>query len=375
MSESNQAKIDAMRARMASLEQATKSPTFCTAKWLQSTILLYSGNTHSCHHPVPHKVPLDELIDNPSALHNTQHKKHARAQMLNGERPKECQYCWNIEDLPGDHISDRTYKSTDVDWSMPFVDRIVEAGANGNIDPSYVEVAFDNTCNFKCAYCSPDVSSKWMEEIDQFGPYPTSMQTNNLEWLKQSGRLPIPQREPNAYIDAFWQWWPTVREKLQTFRITGGEPLLSKHTWKLLEDIEKNPRPDLSFAINTNMGVPKLFINKLIDKHNRLDGKLKTFDVFTSAEAAGPQAEYIRYGMNYATFMSNVQRFLAETAPTSRINFMITFNALSITSFDSFLMDIYNLRCQFNETDSFNRIPMMINYLRWPTFQNVQYCR
>ena len=27
------------------------SPTFCAAKWLQSTILLYNGETHSCHHP------------------------------------------------------------------------------------------------------------------------------------------------------------------------------------------------------------------------------------------------------------------------------------------------------------------------------------
>jgi hypothetical protein len=70
--------------------------------------------------------------------------------------------------------------------------------------------------------------------------------------------------------------------------------------------------------------------------------------------------------------MGNVRRFPTETDPTSRINFMITFNALSITSFDRFLMDIYDLRCEFNEADSFNRIPMMINYLRWPSFQNVQ---
>ena len=38
--------------------------------------------------------------------------------------------------------------------------------------------------------------------------------------------------------------------------MTGGEPLLSKHTMRVLEWIIANPRPDLSLAINTNLVVP-----------------------------------------------------------------------------------------------------------------------
>ena len=370
MKNANQQNIDRMRDGMRAMEQKF-SPTMCAAKWLQSTIMLYNGHTHSCHHPTAHKVPLEELADNPSALHNTMHKKLARQEMLNGERPSECQYCWNIEDLPGDHMSDRTYKSTSP-WSVPFLERIEDAGAFGNIDPTYVEVAFDTTCNFKCAYCSPDVSSKWMEEIEQHGAYKTSHPLHNVEWLRDLGRIPIPQREVNPYVEAFWKWWPDVREKLKVFRITGGEPLLSKHTWTLLDDIEANARPDLSFAINTNMGVPDQFITKLIETHNRVLPKLKEFSVFTSAEAAGPQAEYIRFGMDYNKFMGNVRRFLTNTDPHCQLNFMITFNALSVTTFDRFLLDIYDLRCEFNEANSFNRVPMMINYLRWPSFQDVR---
>ena len=40
--------------------------------------------------------------------------------------------------------------------------------------------------------------------------------------------MPIPQREPNPYTDAFWKWWPELYRDLHTFRITGGEPLLQK---------------------------------------------------------------------------------------------------------------------------------------------------
>ena len=47
------------------------SPTFCFAKWHHSTIYLQLGQTHSCYHPPPHEIKLDEIKVNPSALHNT----------------------------------------------------------------------------------------------------------------------------------------------------------------------------------------------------------------------------------------------------------------------------------------------------------------
>ena len=51
---------------------------FCLAKWTQVTIHLLNGTTHSCHHPIPHKIPLEEIKNNPKALHNTNFKKQQR---------------------------------------------------------------------------------------------------------------------------------------------------------------------------------------------------------------------------------------------------------------------------------------------------------
>ena len=65
---------------------------FCLAKWTQVTMHLHNGTTHSCHHPSPHKVPLDEIERNYTALHNSNTKKYARKEMLTGKRPKECGY-------------------------------------------------------------------------------------------------------------------------------------------------------------------------------------------------------------------------------------------------------------------------------------------
>jgi pyruvate-formate lyase-activating enzyme len=369
---SNQLHIDNMLERMADVETQSGSNTMCLAKWMQSTVYLMNGHTHSCHHPSVHKIPISEIKRKPSALHNTEHKMKVREEMLAGQRPKECQYCWNIENLPGKHISDRTYKSA-WSWAYPNLQQIIESKNGADIVPSYLEVAFDNTCNLKCMYCTPDISSKWMEESQKYGPYPnTTYNVGDVQWLKQIGKMPIPSREDNPYVDAFWEWWPELYKSLHTFRITGGEPLLSKNTWRVLEEIKNNPRPDLTLAINTNMQVPDELLDRLIGYYNDIAPNIKSFDVYTSCEAHGNQAEYIRTGLQYDSFMDNIKRFLNNTGEHSRVHLMITFNILSLSTFDLFLNDILDLRSTYNETAAFNRMPMMISYLRWPQFQDVR---
>ena len=87
------------------------SNSFCAAKWYNATIWLGSGMTTSCHHPPAHLVNLDDVLKNPKALHNTPQKKEDRRMMLNSERPPGCEYCWKIEDIGRDNISDRVYKT------------------------------------------------------------------------------------------------------------------------------------------------------------------------------------------------------------------------------------------------------------------------
>ena len=76
--------------------------------------------------------------------------------MLNGERPKECDYCWRIEDGNGEGLSDRHHKSLS-DFSFNKHDEIAQlTGDEDDIYPTYLEISFSNVCNFKCSYCGPD---------------------------------------------------------------------------------------------------------------------------------------------------------------------------------------------------------------------------
>ena len=345
-------------------------PGMCLAKWKQVTVHLSTGHTHSCHHPKTHLIPVEEISIDPSALHNTSYKKEMRRQMLNGERPSECQYCWNVEDKTNqlEIFSDRILKSADP-YCLDFKDEVIAAGWQHNINPSYLEVSFSYGCNFKCSYCSPEISSKWMEEIQQHGPYPTSRQFNNIEWFKADNKMPIPEREENPFVEAFWKWWPSLYPSLHTFRITGGEPLMTKHTFKVLDYIIKNPNTQLELAINSNLGVPDKLFDDFLKKIKIIEQNrsVKKITIFTSCEAYGKKAEYIRHGLNYDKWLSNCELLLKEM-PQVELVLMSTYNALSVTTYTKFLEDWLMLKKKYAVIQGPNRrrIDISIPYLRNP---------
>jgi len=146
-----------------------KSDSFCGAKWYNATIWLGSGQTTSCHHPLPHAIDVSELKTNPKALHNTTKKKMEREQMQKGERPAGCEYCWKIEDIGRDNISDRVYKT--VIYSDEDLAYAYRTPAREDIDLQTLEIAFDRTCQFACSYCNPAFSSTWVKDIRTNGAY------------------------------------------------------------------------------------------------------------------------------------------------------------------------------------------------------------
>ena len=354
------------------------SSSFCLAKWLQVTLHLQNGTNHSCHHPRLHKIPLELLKQNPSVLHNTPYKKEQRKKMLQGVRPEECSYCWNIEDSSEKSISDRIIKSSD-DWAFPYASSIDKTDEEQNIIPTYLEVSFSNECNFKCAYCSPTISSAIYAEALQKGPIATHNPLYDIEHLKKEGMLPYKVNQTNPYVEAFWKWFPDISKKLNVFRITGGEPLLGSNTFKVLDYLIENPLPHINFSINSNLGIPQkkfeLFLKKIKliinNKH------VKSFKLYTSVDTHGEQAEYLRYGMEYKLLMKRIGLYLEEV--NSPVIIMTTFNILSIPQFDKLVLDIFLLRKQYdknvdiNNTDPENEfIYHDISYLQHPELFSVK---
>ena len=338
----------------------TLSPSFCAAKWYNATIWLGSGMTTSCHHPPAHLVDRDRVQANPALLHNTDQKKDDRRKMLAGERPQGCEYCWKIEDMGRDAVSDRVYKSKI--YPIEALHEAFDTAPHADVNLRTLEIAFDRTCQFACSYCNPAFSTTWVRDIRNNGPYNNLVSDgrNHFTHTHDNAQL-FKITEANPYIDAFFAWWERdLHHTLQELRITGGEPLMSAHTWRLIDWFKTNAGTSSTrLAINSNLGTD-VDIDRLLDSTTGM-----AIDVYTSNEAIATQAEYIRDGLVWEDWANNVERLL-HSGQFRGIHVMCTINALCLSTLGQLLECIVNWKLEYGR----DAISFTLNILRFPSFQS-----
>ena len=283
------------------------------------------AQSHSCFHCPQRHLSLDE------DLHNTKQKMEQRKLMLEGERPAECFYCWNVEDSGS--ISPRIALTPIYTEMEP---DIIETTARLKWDepvyPKYLEMSFSNKCQMKCSYCSTQNSSSLHEEIKQFGVYPL-LNIENEGQYKSHGRENMYDEDSPMY-DKFWDWFDEAKNHLRVLRVTGGEPLLHESTFKLAEMIKDT---DIAFHVNSNLSVSQRRVDRMIKTMRQM----KNPKVYASIDTVKEQAEWIRHGLNSNTFDINMFKIIGEQIP---IGLMVTFNFLSIPKSKEFLNYVLQLK-------------------------------
>jgi organic radical activating enzyme len=340
----------------------SKSASFCAAKWYNATIWLGSGQTTSCHHPPAHAIDVEAIRANPSAIHNTVEKKIDRLNMQLGNRPKGCEYCWKIEDMGVDAISDRVYKSKI--YPIEALNEAYTTPHQTDVNLRTLEIAFDRTCQFACSYCNPAFSSTWVKDIQRNGPYESLVSDGRGHFTHAHDSAQLYRfGETNPYVEAFFKWWESdLHKTLQELRITGGEPLMSGETWKLIDWFKENRgRSKTRLAINSNLGMDRL---KLLDFIERVKD-ISHLEIYTSMEATNTQAEYIRDGLDYDLWMHNIQELL-EHDSIKAVHCMCTINALCLDSLDHLLDQLVRLKRVYGR----ERVSFTLNILRFPSFQS-----
>ena len=363
--------VDNKSQFLNSAEQMAENlgPALCLAKWKQVSLHLPTGLNNSCYHPPLQPIDPVEIQWDPGALHNTAHKKAQRQLMLSGQRPTECQYCWNMEDQ--NKLSDRHYRSGEPWAAVDFEQIRNSTGLESDVTPSYVEVNFNNVCNLKCSYCSPQFSSSWADEVNRDGAYATSTPHNAPEHFTGARRV-IPVREHNPYVEAFWKWWPRLYPELRHFRMTGGEPLLDRNTYRVFDFVLANPKPNLHLNVTSNFSVDEKSWQKYLDYVKRLcqEGNLEHFMQYVSLDGWGSQAEYIRHGLNFDLLWDRVNQFLTEVPSYNSLTFIVTMNNLSVPSLENLFAGILGLRQTYSKT--YQRVWFDTPVLREPAWQSLQ---
>lgn len=341
------------------------SPSFCAAKWLNASIHLGHGYTGSCHLPLPHPINVEQIKDNPKAIHNTDHKKLMRKMMLEGVKPAECSYCWKIEGMNRDNASDRIYKSQI--YKIEDIKKISETPWDQDVNLKTLEISFDRQCNFGCSYCNAAYSTTWATDLETNGAYQNfaspysggGAYQSDGSWAEVNGK----HLDDNPYTEAFFKWWPELSQTLDEIRITGGEATVSQNFWRFVDIMHQSDSKNLRFAVNSNLGCSEKALEKLIKITHTLP--IKEFDLYTSNESYGKHAEYVRDGLDYNLWKQNLVTFI-ENAKFRSICVMMTINSLSLFSLTEFLDDMLELKTKYGH----NKPHVDFNILRWPGFMS-----
>ena len=315
------------------------STTMCLAKFHEATIWLYSSKISSCHH-----TPMIVTGETMLTFFNPLGKRQQQDSMLNGDKPSECNYCWKLEEQGV--TSDRELKSLGFKKHLTtdnYVDR------SFNFKPKALELAFQNTCNLACSYCSPSFSTEWENDIKRNGNYIDLTTDKKLHYQRGiDNNIPVD-------MNLFWSWFDESADELESIRITGGEPLLHEDTFKTFEKILQI-NPNIECVIHTNLCQKPVIIDRFIKSIN----KLNNVRINVSNESAGDVAEFIRDGMVYSEWLHNVKRISDETNATISISTTIT--ALALIGLDQLYKDIIDIP---------RRPYISINFATYPEFQSL----
>jgi MoaA/NifB/PqqE/SkfB family radical SAM enzyme len=301
------------------------SPTMCLAKFHEASIWVYSGKIASCHY-----TPFIQVGNTVDTFYNPAEKRDQQKRMLAGEQPPACNSCWHYENLG--LRSDRTRKS------LSFKDHLnAEDYKNPNyvFKPKALELAFQNTCNLACSYCSPQFSTAWMNDIRVNGVYQDITTDDRRHYQKDI--MEIQEMIDPPDMNLFWDWFTDIANSLESIRVSGGEPLMHEEVFRVFEMMTEI-NPDIECVIHSNLCQKPAIMDRFFAKIS----KLTNLRMNISNESSGETAEFIREGMVYSEWLENIERLGNSTVKEFSIS--TTVSAIALQSLDQMYLDIIDIR-------------------------------
>ena len=279
------------------------SSTFCPLLFQHLATHPHGGVTHCC--VADHRNALSSSRDgdrfynlNRDTVHDTMNSdsfKKARLEVLDDKKPKACLRCYAEEakGMNSKRVEEiKNYPEYTIDVAREVTDN---TGYMKDVQLEFVELRLGNTCNVACRTCNPASSSKWRNDYDKLQNATTFTLTdyNTMEgfrWPERTG---------------FWEDLLQHCDKVKTFYINGGEPMLSKEHFAFLERLVEMGKTDIKLWYNINM---TLMNEKVIDLWRKFDH----VKISCSIDDLGDRNHYIRYPTKWNDVEKNFNRLKTE---------------------------------------------------------------
>jgi hypothetical protein len=273
----------------------TESKTFCMMPWVHMHAFP-DGRAYPCcladyWHPVG-----DLRKDTMETVWNQQPYRTLRINMLNEQPSKECTKCYEQE--TNGFFSMRNDANRNYGHRVSQVDRTDSDGNNPEFKFRYWDVRFSNLCNFKCRSCGPIFSSNWFNDhVKLYNRTPDVLG-------REMARVEYTTGDEDGMLA---QMLPHIPYLEQVY-FAGGEPLIMKEHYFMLEKLIEAGKTDVRIQYNTNF-------SELAFKDKHVFDYWKHFtnvSVGASLDASGTRAELMRKGTDWKQTVENRRRMMAE---------------------------------------------------------------
>lgn len=306
-------------------KRLTESKTFCMMPWVHMHAFP-DGRVYPCclaeyHHPIG-----DLRKNTMHEVWNQQPYKDLRVNMLNDTPCKECTKCYEQEQHGA--FSMRNDANRNYGHHIAEVDATHADGTNPEFKIRYWDVRFSNLCNFRCRSCGPVFSSNWYNDhVKLYNTRPDVLG-------RPMERVEYTTGDEDGMIHQMEEHIPY----LEQVYFAGGEPLIMKEHYYLLEKLIEYGKTDVRIQYNTNFSELRYKDKHVFDywKH------FKNVSVGASLDASGARAELIRKGTNWQQTVENRQRMMQEVP---HVDFYVSstvssMNALHVLDFHKEWVDL-----------------------------------
>ena len=276
-------------------KRLTESKTFCMLPWVHMHAFP-DGRAYPCclaeyWHPVGdlRKHTMEEVWNQDSY-------RTMRRNMLEDKVCKECSKCYEQEEHGA--FSMRNDSNRNYGHLIGEVDQTQEDGTHPEFKIRYWDVRFSNLCNFSCRSCGPIFSSNWYNDHVKLYNRKPDVLGRDMQ------RVEYTAGDEDAMLE---QMLPHIPYLEQVY-FAGGEPLIMKEHYFMLEKLIELGKTDIRIQYNTNFSELRYKDKHVFDywKH------FKNVSVGASLDASGSRAELMRKGTNWAQVEKNRDLMMKE---------------------------------------------------------------
>jgi radical SAM protein with 4Fe4S-binding SPASM domain len=272
-----------------------KSKTFCMLPWVHMHAFP-DGRAYPCCLS-DNRYPVGDLRKNTmEQIWNQKPYRTLRINMLNDQTSKECNKCYEQE--TNGFFSMRNDANRNYGYHVSEVDHTDINGHHPEFRIRYWDVRFSNLCNFKCRSCGPIFSSNWFNDhVKLYLQKPDVLG-------REMARVEYTTGNEDGMLE---QMLPHIPYLEQVY-FAGGEPLIMKEHYFMLEKLIEYGKTDIRIQYNTNFS-ELAFKDKHVFEYWK---HFQNVSVAASLDASGDRAELMRKGTNWAQISLNRKHMIEQ---------------------------------------------------------------